>query len=75
MMSAAHGSVAQLVERETEDLRVDGSIPSGSAYASLAERLCIGLLSRKMWVRPPWGALAYMCFISCCNSIGRVTAS
>ena len=63
MMSAAHGSVAQLVERETEDLRVDGSIPSGSTYASLAERLCIGLLSRKMWVRPPWGALVYICAV------------
>ena len=61
MMNAAHGSVAQLVERETEDLRVDGSIPSGSTYASLAERLCIGLLSRKMWVRPPWGALVHEC--------------
>ena len=33
MKYAAHGLVAQKVERETEDLRVDGSIPSGSAAA------------------------------------------
>ena len=35
-----HGALAQLVERQTEDLRVSGSIPEGpTTYGGMPERL------------------------------------
>ena len=36
MLSQRCASVAQLVEQETENLRVVGSIPTGGTYADLA---------------------------------------
>ena len=44
---ALHGTLAQLVERQTEDLRVSGSIPEGPTRTSKDARAgdCAGLLA------------------------------
>ena len=46
---ALHGTLAQLVERQTEDLRTSGPIPEDSTSTSMEARTgdCAGLLSNR----------------------------